>query len=64
MTPEEQQKQVTKGLLRTTIKEATGILLLTELANSLKQSRALRFTLLGLGLVMAGFVYLLISQAL
>ncbi len=63
MTPEEQQKPVTKGLLRTTIKEATGILLLTELAKSLKQSRALRFTLLGLGVVMAGFVYFLMSQA-
>lgn len=63
MTPEEQQKQVTNGLLRTTIKEATGILLLTELAKSLRQSRALRFTLLGLGIVLAGFIYLLMSQA-
>lgn len=62
MTPEQQRKQVDDGLLRTIIKEATGILLLSELTKSLKQSRALRFTLLGLSLITAGFVYLLMSQ--
>lgn len=63
MTPEEQQKQVVDGLLRTTIKEATGVLLLVELVKSLKQSRALRLTLLGLAIVMAGFIYFFMSQA-
>lgn len=62
MTPEEQNKQVTKGLTRTIIAESTGYLLAKSLLQSAKKSKALRFVLAGLVFVMVSFGYFLYTQ--